>query len=67
MKDFYFIPHKEIINNAANVMKLLSVEGCEWAADREGLIVKPNSRAHIQAHLLEIDLLKGIWEDPVEV
>ena len=68
MKAFYFIPHREIINHADSVFsQLMQLEGCEFALDREGIIITPNSTAHVRACLLGIELLKGIWEDPVDV
>ena len=68
MKEFYFIPHREIINHADEVFEqLLKLEGCEFALDREGIIIQPNSKAHVRACLHNIALLKGLWEDPVDV
>lgn len=68
MIEFYFIPHREIVNHADAVFEqLLKLDGCEFALDREGIIITPNSRAHVRACLLDIQLLKGIWQDPTEV
>lgn len=68
MKTFYFIPHREIINHANAVFEqLMQLEGCEFALDREGIIITPESRAHVRACLLNIRLLKGRWQDPEEV
>ena len=68
MKTFYFIPHREIINHANAVFEqLMQLEGCEFALDREGIIITPNTPAHVRACLHGIHLLKGVWEDPVEV
>jgi len=67
-KEFYFIPHREIINHSNEVFsQLMQLEGCEFALDREGIIITPNSRAHVRACLLNIALLKGEWQDPVDV
>jgi hypothetical protein len=68
MKTFYFIPHREIVNHSDQVFaQLMQLEGCEFALDREGIIITPNSKAHVRACLLNIELLKGLWQDPVDV
>lgn len=66
--NFYFIPHSEIINHSHAVFDLLTnCQGCEWTIDREGLTIKEGSHAHIKAHLYQIPLLKGRWQDPETV
>jgi hypothetical protein len=68
MKTFYFIPHREIINHADSVFaQLMNLNGCEFALDREGIIIEPNSTAHVRSCLLGIELLKGEWFDPEDV
>ena len=68
MTTFYFIPHREIVNQSEAVFaQLRQLEGCEFALDREGIIITPNSRAHVRACLLGIELLKGRWQDPETV
>ena len=68
MKTFYFIPHRAIINHSDQVFEqLMKLEGCEFALDREGIIIEPNSTAHVRACLLGIELLKGEWQAPETV
>jgi hypothetical protein len=68
MTDFYYIPHWIIVNHPDTAFEqLMQLEGCEFALDREGIIITPSSKAHIRACLLGIELLKGVWQDPETV
>lgn len=68
MTEFYYIPHWIIVNHPDTAFEQLrQLEGCEFALDREGIIIEPHSKAHIRACLLGIELLKGQWCDPVTV
>jgi hypothetical protein len=65
MTTFYYIPHWIIATTEEQAFaQLMQLEGCEFALDREGIIIAPNSTAHVRACLLGIELLKGQWEEP---
>jgi hypothetical protein len=67
MTDFLFIPHLELVAQPELAPTLLELEGCELTLDKDGLIIEPNSRAHIRACLFNVTMFKGRWEDPIEV
>lgn len=69
MTAFLFIPYKEIAEHDSAVFEqLLKLEGCGgFTLEREGIIIEPNSRAHVRACLLNIGLLSGEWLEPEDV
>jgi hypothetical protein len=67
MKAFYYIPHTEIVKNPKVFENFVKLPGAEYTLEREGVIIYPNTTAHIRACLHGMQLLKGHWEDPEDV
>ena len=68
MSRFLFIPLQEIARYPDHYfLQLIKLPGCEMAMERVGIIVTPDTPAHIRACLLGMNLLEGQWDEPYEV